>query len=86
MNLCLLFICFYFVSTNSWNPCKYSAPSNVECAEVYVPLDWEKPNEKQMSFEVVKVKASTKQKKGSVWFLNGGTGMGGMQYDLNLAC
>jgi pimeloyl-ACP methyl ester carboxylesterase len=63
----------------SWGPCPFAAPVPTECANVTAPLNWLNND----TSAVVQLFASritstaSGPAKGTVWFLNGGTGVGG---------
>jgi len=73
----LLNILWVAAQTPIWSSCPFnSTDPQVQCASVSVPLDWFNPQLGNISLFVSKI-PRTAQSLGTVWFLNGGSGVGG---------
>jgi pimeloyl-ACP methyl ester carboxylesterase len=69
----------------NWSPCPVSSDESfgggAECATIKVPLDWSDPDGPKIDFFVKRLPAVMQPSRGQLWFLNGGPGYSGADYD-----
>lgn len=65
------------MTTPVWGECPYDFGVATVCANVSVPRNWDHPADGNISIFVSQVEALTPAPKGTIWFLNGGSGVGG---------
>lgn len=61
----------------SWGPCQtnFSSEVPVECSTLEVPLDWtEKETSRTLNLDLLRVRATQQQSRGSILFNPGGPG------------
>lgn len=59
----------------SWQDCTPGAQGRkVECATIQVPLDWNDPNGRRISYFVQRMPARQQPSRGAIWYLTGGPG------------
>ncbi|WP_159397230.1 alpha/beta hydrolase family protein [Sorangium cellulosum] len=68
----------------AWTPCPLftdGAGEDAECAEIPVPLRWDEPEGKAITFFVKRKLAATQPSRGQLWLLNGGPGYSGADFE-----
>jgi pimeloyl-ACP methyl ester carboxylesterase len=57
-----------------WSSCSPNMPSNLDCGQLQVPLDWSQPSGKQIMLGMKRVKANSTTRIGNLIFNPGGPG------------
>lgn len=69
----------------TWTPCPLDSDGGaspmVECATIEVPVDWKVPDGEKIDFFVKRIPSSNQPAHRQIWFLNGGPGYSGANYD-----
>ncbi|WP_437574115.1 alpha/beta fold hydrolase [Sorangium sp. So ce887] len=68
----------------AWTPCPLftdGTGEDAECAEIPVPLHWDQPEGKTITFFVKRKLAATQPSRGQLWLLNGGPGASGADFE-----
>ncbi|KYF97532.1 hypothetical protein BE20_38300, partial [Sorangium cellulosum] len=68
----------------AWTPCALVTDGDdedAECAHIPVPLHWDQPEGKAITFFVKRKLAATQPSRGQLWLLNGGPGNSGVDFE-----
>ncbi|XXX73353.1 alpha/beta fold hydrolase [Sorangium sp. So ce134] len=68
----------------AWTPCSLltdGTGEDAECAEIPVPLHWDQPEGKTITFFVKRKLAAAQPSRGQLWLLNGGPGYSGADFE-----
>ncbi|WP_437313903.1 alpha/beta fold hydrolase [Sorangium sp. So ce385] len=72
------------VDAIAWAPCSLVTDGDAkdaECAHIPVPLHWDQPEGKTITFFVKRKLAATQPSRGQLWLLNGGPGNSGVDFE-----
>ncbi|WP_437477877.1 alpha/beta fold hydrolase [Sorangium sp. So ce1014] len=68
----------------AWTPCPLltdGTGEDAECAEIPVPLHWDQPDGKTITFFVKRKLSATQPSRAQLWLLNGGPGYSGADFE-----